>query len=233
MPGWWALGVVRSVTCCRVLENVSFAFQVARGQGLAAPGPGKVVTWGQEGQERGSPQDAGRSEARVPLAQLKSSFIRQFPKLRLFTRKSHPQGVGGTKVGGCPSLLSVLVLPKCPPSSTVSPSLLSVPTPSQIPHSSPAVCILSKCPCPSSVSSSFPSILIPTILVQPRRCCPPQVSLSFPRVVEPLTIPIPADHSHSFQLSLCFLIVHVLPQHPCPTLIILVSPKCPHPSQAT
>lgn len=184
MPGWRALGVVRSVICCRVLENVSFAFQVARGQGLAAPGPGKVVTWGQEGQERGSPQSTGRSKARVPLAQLKSSFIRQFPKLGLFTRKSHPQGVGGTKVGGCPSLLSVLVLPKCPPSSTVSPSLLSVPTPSQIPHSSPAssssprVCIPSKCPCPSSVSSSFPSILIPTSYPSPA-----QALLSTPSVL--------------------------------------------------
>lgn len=121
-------------------------------------------------------QDTARPD---PLAQLKSSFIRQFPKQGLFTRKSHPQRVGGTYVGGCPSLFIIPVLPKCPPSSTVSQSLLSIPTPSQIPHfspassSSPRVCIplsvrvLPQCPAPSLASSS-PL----TILLQPKHCCP-------------------------------------------------------------
>lgn len=137
-PRRWALGVGRSGISCTALENVPFAFQVARAQGLAAPGPGRVPSWGQEGQECGSPQGAGHSKARILLAQLKSSFIRQLPKQGLFTGKSHPRRVGGTEVGGCPSLFSVLVPPKCPPSSTVSPSLLSVPPASQIPRSSTA-----------------------------------------------------------------------------------------------
>lgn len=138
---------------------------LCRWQGLAALEPGKVLSWGQEGQEHGSPQGAGCSRAGVPLAQLKSSFIRQFPKQGLFTRESHPQRVGGTEMGGCPSLFSVPVLPKCPPPS-------SVPIPPQYPHSfpnspfRPSIIILpkslhpSKCPCPSSVSSSFSSILM-------------------------------------------------------------------------
>lgn len=152
---------------------------LCRWQGLAALEPGKVLSWGQEGQEHGSPQGAGCSKAGVPLAQLKSSFIRQFPEQGLFTRKSHPQRVGGTEVGGCPSLFSVPVLPKCPPPYTVSPSLLSIPTPSQTLHSSPAssssprVCIpqsvlvLPQCPPPSPASSC--SL---TILLQPKHCCP-------------------------------------------------------------
>lgn len=56
------------------MENVPFAFQVVKGWGLAAPGPGKVVSCREEGQEQGSPQGAGHSKAR-PLGS---------PKIQLY-----------------------------------------------------------------------------------------------------------------------------------------------------